>query len=85
MTLAEACAEFLTHCRVAKNLSPHSLRAYTIDLAEFERFAGPRDSGGGRGAPAAAPLSQPPVRGAAAEGNQRQAADRLSEGDVPLA
>lgn len=40
MTLAQACAEFLTHCRVAKNLSPHSLRAYSIDLAEFERFAG---------------------------------------------
>lgn len=39
MNVARACADFLTHCRVAKNLSPHSLRAYTIDLAEFERFA----------------------------------------------
>ncbi|WP_372394615.1 tyrosine-type recombinase/integrase [Azospirillum sp. HJ39] len=41
MNVARACADFLTHCRVAKNLSPHSLRAYTIDLAEFERFAEP--------------------------------------------
>lgn len=40
MNVAHACADFLTHCRVAKNLSPHTLRAYTIDLSEFERFAG---------------------------------------------
>ena len=41
MNVARACADFLAHCRVAKNLSAHSLRAYTIDLKEFERFAGP--------------------------------------------
>ena len=40
MDVALACADFLTHCRVAKNLSPHTLRAYTIDLSEFERFVG---------------------------------------------
>lgn len=40
MNVAHACADFLTHCRVAKNLSPHTLRAYTIDLSEFERFVG---------------------------------------------
>lgn len=38
MTLEQACADFLHHCRV-KNLSPHSLRAYATDLREFERFA----------------------------------------------
>lgn len=40
MLLRLACDEFLTHCRVAKNLSAHSLRAYSIDLAEFQRFFG---------------------------------------------
>ncbi|WP_448208294.1 site-specific integrase [Azospirillum sp. sgz302134] len=41
MNVASACTDFLAHCRVAKNLSAHSLRAYAIDLKEFERFAGP--------------------------------------------
>lgn len=41
MNVARACADFLAHCRVAKNLSAHSLRAYGIDLKEFEGFAGP--------------------------------------------
>ena len=41
MNVASACADFLAHCRVAKNLSAHSLRAYAIDLKEFERFAAP--------------------------------------------
>ena len=41
MNVASACADFLAHCRVAKNLSTHSLRAYAIDLKEFERFAAP--------------------------------------------
>lgn len=40
MLLRLACDEFLTHCRVAKNLSVHSLRAYAIDLTEFQRFFG---------------------------------------------
>lgn len=41
MNVARACADFLAHCRVAKNLSAHSLRAYAIDLKEFERFVSP--------------------------------------------
>lgn len=41
MNVARACADFLAHCRVAKNLSAHSLRAYAIDLKEFERFVAP--------------------------------------------
>lgn len=40
LLVSEACAEFLIHCRVAKTLSPHSLRAYAIDLREFAAFAG---------------------------------------------
>ncbi|KAA0678344.1 tyrosine-type recombinase/integrase [Azospirillum brasilense] len=41
MNVARACVDFLAHCRVAKNLSAHSLRAYGIDLKEFERFVSP--------------------------------------------
>lgn len=40
MNTARACADFLAHCRVAKTLSAHSLRAYSTDLREFERFVG---------------------------------------------
>ncbi|AIB12915.1 hypothetical protein ABAZ39_13140 [Azospirillum argentinense] len=40
MNTARACADFLVHCRVAKTLSAHSLRAYSTDLREFERFVG---------------------------------------------
>lgn len=40
LLLRHACDEFLIHCRVAKNLSPHTLRAYAIDLEEFQRFSG---------------------------------------------
>ena len=40
MNLQQACDEFLNHCRVSKNLSIHTLRAYTIDLREFRSFAG---------------------------------------------
>lgn len=42
MTLNEASADFLEFCRIAKGLSPHSLRAYAIDLADFRRVAGAR-------------------------------------------
>lgn len=38
MDILKASAEFMVHCRVAKNLSAHSLRAYAIDLCEFQRF-----------------------------------------------
>ncbi|MEI7606125.1 MAG: tyrosine-type recombinase/integrase [Rhodospirillaceae bacterium] len=40
MNVQQACDEFLTHCRVSKNLSAHTLRAYAIDLQEFRNFAG---------------------------------------------
>lgn len=40
MTLIIAIGRFLEHCRIAKRLSPHSLRAYETDLAEFSAFAG---------------------------------------------
>ncbi len=38
MQLNETANQFLSHCRHAKKLSEHTLRAYTIDLAEFQRF-----------------------------------------------
>jgi site-specific recombinase XerD len=40
LRLAQGCEVFLNHCRVGKSLSPHSLRAYAIDLAEFQRYLG---------------------------------------------
>ena len=40
MNIGQACDEFLSHCRVSKNLSAHTLRAYAIDLREFRAFAG---------------------------------------------
>jgi integrase/recombinase XerD len=39
-TLASAAVQFVDHCRVAKALSPHTLRAYSSDLADFARFSG---------------------------------------------
>ena len=38
MQLNETANLFLSHCRHTKNLSEHTLRAYDIDLAEFQRF-----------------------------------------------
>lgn len=35
MTVTEAAESFLLHCRYEKNLSPHTLRAYAIDLRQF--------------------------------------------------
>ncbi|MEO5335951.1 MAG: tyrosine-type recombinase/integrase [Magnetospirillum sp. WYHS-4] len=40
-TVAEACAAFLRHCRVAKGLSANTLRAYAQDLEEYRAYAGP--------------------------------------------
>jgi integrase/recombinase XerD len=39
MNLHEAISRFMTHCRSAKKLSGHSLRAYLSDLTDFARFA----------------------------------------------
>ncbi len=35
MTVADAIAQFLFHCRYEKNLSPKTLKAYGIDLRQF--------------------------------------------------
>lgn len=40
--LTEASDAFLRHLRTARSLSPHTLRAYTLDLAAFLGFAGVR-------------------------------------------
>lgn len=39
MTLQKACESFLSHCRSAVSLSEHTLRAYTIDLNDFQNYA----------------------------------------------
>ncbi len=40
MNLNRAVSGYLTHCRHVKNLSHHTLKAYSIDLTEFRNFAG---------------------------------------------
>ena len=40
MNIYDACDAFLCYCKSVKNLSPHTVRAYRIDLAEFKKFAG---------------------------------------------
>lgn len=40
VSLAFAVGRFLEHCRIAKRLSSHTLRAYETDLAEFSTFVG---------------------------------------------
>lgn len=37
MTLADAVSLFLRHCRIERNLSPLTLNAYRIDLAQFRQ------------------------------------------------
>jgi integrase/recombinase XerD len=37
MTVADAMANFLFHCRYEKNLSPRTLKAYSIDLAQLRK------------------------------------------------
>jgi integrase/recombinase XerD len=38
MTLQEAVSQFLFHCRYEKNLSPKTLKAYSIDLRQFREY-----------------------------------------------
>jgi integrase/recombinase XerD len=38
MTLKEAIEQFLSHCRYEKNLSPKTLKAYSIDLRQVSDF-----------------------------------------------
>lgn len=40
-SLTNAHREFINHCR-AKSLSPHTIRAYTADLADFRAYLGPQ-------------------------------------------
>lgn len=40
MHVNEAIDRFVDHCRIAKRLSPHTLRAYATDLSEFSAFLG---------------------------------------------
>ena len=42
MNIRKACDLFLDYCRSSKNLSAHTLRAYEIDLNDFQRFVGVR-------------------------------------------
>ena len=40
MNLSKGINQFLSHCRHVKKLSDHTLKAYSIDLMEFQKFAG---------------------------------------------
>ncbi|WP_394713775.1 tyrosine-type recombinase/integrase [uncultured Desulfuromonas sp.] len=40
MRIETACTTFLDYCQFVKHLSPHTVRAYRIDLAEFQNFIG---------------------------------------------
>ena len=44
MKIITLIEEYLDYCRHTKKLSPHTLRAYTIDLTEFLKFARPTRS-----------------------------------------
>jgi site-specific recombinase XerD len=38
MTVQDAIAQFLFHCQYEKNLSPKTLKAYSIDLRQFREY-----------------------------------------------
>jgi len=40
MKLGEACKSFLQYCEGVRKLSPHTIRAYRLDLQGFAKFAG---------------------------------------------
>lgn len=40
MQVKQACESFLIHCEIEKNLSQHTLRAYSVDLDDFIQFVG---------------------------------------------
>lgn len=40
MKLQEVCENFIKYCQAGKNLSDHTIRAYTLDLNEFKKFFG---------------------------------------------
>jgi site-specific recombinase XerD len=38
----EAASAFIRHCQSIRKLSPHTIRAYDLDLARFSQFLGPK-------------------------------------------
>ncbi len=40
LTIQEAIKQFLVHCRFSKNLSDHTIKAYSIDFQKFKGFVG---------------------------------------------
>lgn len=42
MLFRDAATAFLRHCRSIRKLSPHTIRAYELDLARFSQFLGRR-------------------------------------------
>ncbi|WGR75054.1 MULTISPECIES: tyrosine-type recombinase/integrase [unclassified Bradyrhizobium] len=40
MLISSAVAEYLRYCAIERQLSPHSLQAYAVDLNDFRRFLG---------------------------------------------
>src|SRR4051794_7376305 len=47
MTVAEAIKSFLFHCQYERNLSPKTLKAYSIDLRQFREHLDSRSDPGG--------------------------------------
>lgn len=44
MLFRDAASAFVRHCRSIRKLSPHTIRAYELDVARFSAFAGKRAS-----------------------------------------
>ena len=44
MLFRDAASAFIRHCRSIRKLSPHTIRAYELDLARFSQFLGRRAS-----------------------------------------
>ena len=42
MQFREAASAFIRHCRSIRKLSPHTVRAYELDLARASQFLGSR-------------------------------------------
>ena len=44
MLFRDAASEFIRHCQSIRKLSPHTIRAYELDLSRFTQFLGKRRS-----------------------------------------
>ncbi|HEV7241945.1 MAG TPA: site-specific integrase, partial [Thermoanaerobaculia bacterium] len=42
MLFRDAASAFIRHCQSIRKLSPHTIRAYELDLARFTQFLGKR-------------------------------------------